>query len=327
VYRAQCRVAREASSAELNLQCTANPRSDTSVNLVAHVDQRGKSRIDWMNFGPAGTLRDVVLTGSPAQSTDAGYVLRLVPKKAALTTRLPDGRRLAQVEIRWDGETEQSAATQGAPQIEAMVVDDFAPVYRAIDRLLEQQPELFDGVALMRARLMPALLAELSTAGKSSPEKQLPGKNSPANTWCCVNASAMPPPVLDAPEVDVAAVSDEKLQPFFRYCASCHFTGERFPPNFLSGKAHQVAKNLRHCAPRLLVRLSAWKTPADERVKTPMPPATALPELGMSAQQWADSEALEQLRGYVEQLAHAPGQPGSLPENYEALPACLPPAQ
>ena len=197
-------------------------------------------------------------------------------------------------------------------QFEAVVVDDFALVRRAIDQLLEHDPGLFDSMPLMRARLMPALLAELG-----APEK----------SWCCVDDIDMPAATLNAPKVDPVALGDEKLQPFVRYCATCHLTGERFPPNFLSGEASQVAENLRRCAPRMLVRLSAWREPAGQRVKSPMPPATALRALGTTTQQWATSNELEQMRAYVEDLARGTGQPSETSEaaheGYEGLPSCL----
>jgi hypothetical protein len=326
VYRAQC-TASQGSSAKLDLQCTADPRAERPVNLVAHIGENGKGRIDWINFGAPGTLRDVDLSGSAAQLTDAGYVLAAVPKKAALTTRLADGRRLARVEVRWNAnsdrtDTDQTGAAQYSDAVfEATVIDDFAPVQQAIDRLLKKQVALFDGAPPMRAQLMPALFAELESAGQPSSE----------TTWCCIDDAGMPPAMLDVPEVDAAVLADEKLQPFYHYCATCHFTAERFPPNFLSGMASQVEENLRRCAPRMLVRLSAWGSPEDKRVKSPMPPATALQTLGTTAQQWANSQELAQLRAYVEQLALGTqqGSKDSLAtgEVYEGLPSCLPPPQ
>jgi hypothetical protein len=173
----------------------------------------------------------------------------------------------------------------------------------------------------MRARLMPTLLTALTT-----PDESKPGEN-----WCCIDDTGMPSPEIDAPEFDAAVVSIEKLQPFFRYCATCHFTGERFPPNFLSGKASEVTENLRRCAPRMLVRLSAWRAPAERRVKSPMPPETALRALGTTAQQWSHSKELKQLRAYVEDLVRETGQASvnsaAAQEGYEALPSCLPPVQ
>jgi hypothetical protein len=138
----------------------------------------------------------------------------------------------------------------------------------------------------------------------------------------------MPSAQLDPPEVNAGAIGKREWQPFFRYCGLCHLAREQFPPNFLAGDANQVAENFRRCAPRMLVRLSAWHTPAEQRVKSPMPPATALPGLGTTTHRWADSEELEQLRAYVEELSRRDGQPSTVAEllkkGYEALPRCLP---
>ena len=314
-YRAQCTV-RQLPSSTLNLTCTADPRAELPLNLVAQVDRKGNGRIDWMNFGPAGTLRDVILTGSPPEASDQYTELRAAPKKVALTTRLPDGRRLAGVEIRLSASVEEASGAG----IEAIVIDDFAPVNRAIEQLLQERPALFDNVPLMRAKLMPALLAKLPATESSAGQH-----------WCCADANAMPAAMIEGPEVDATVLADENLQPFFRYCAMCHFTAEQFPPNFLSGKAQRVEKNLRHCAPRMLVRLSAWNRAGDERVKSPMPPETALPALGITAEAWKTSKELQQLQAYVQQLARKTGPPSDDPaaikEGYEGLPSCLPPAQ
>jgi hypothetical protein len=290
------------------------------MSLVGHVENNGTGRLERMSFGPAGTLQNVGVNGDPVQSTDAGYVLHAVPNNPTISTRLPDGRRLTDVTIRWSNNANQDDKAQSIEaRFEAVVVDDFVLVRKAIDRMLEQNPALFDGVPLMRARLMPALLAQLRSPENTTPEK----------TWCCIDDTGMPSATHDAPEVDTAVMGNEELRPFFRYCATCHLTAEQFPPNFLSGKANQVAENLRRCAPRMLVRLSAWGMPARQRVKSPMPPETALPALGTTAQQWATSEDFEQLRAYVEDLARQAGQPFEVTrvagEGYERLPSCLPP--
>jgi hypothetical protein len=150
----------------------------------------------------------------------------------------------------------------------------------------------------------------------------------PERSWCCLDDADMPPAMLDPPEVSPGALEVPEWQPFFKFCAMCHLTNERFPPNFLSGDASRVAENLRRCAPRMLVRLSAWRTPVEQRVKSPMPPATALQMLGATTPQWTGSEDLEQLRAYVEELSRREGRPSDVGEllkgGYEALPPCSP---
>ena len=77
----------------------------------------------------------------------------------------------------------------------------------------------------------------------------------------------------------------------------------------------------------MLVRLAAWRTPVEQRVKSPMPPVTALSELGTTTHRWTDSEDLELLRAYVEGLVRDEGRTRTvaelLKEGYEALPRCL----
>jgi hypothetical protein len=195
-------------------------------------------------------------------------------------------------------------------------IDDFAPVRHAVGRLLAKQPSLFDNVPLARANLMRALFSELGM---------------PERSWCCVDDADMPPAMLDPPSASASALATRELQPFLHYCAMCHRTHEQFPPNFLAGDAAQVDENLRQCAPRMLVRLSAWRTASEQRVKSPMPPATFLQAPGTTTQRWAGSEELDRLRAYVERLSRREGQPSDvgelLKDGYEALPRCLPAAR
>jgi hypothetical protein len=324
VYRAQCTGIRKSAGFRLKLQCMKEPRSDQSMSLDGYIDNDGRGSFERLDFGPAGTLQDIELNSEPALLTDAGYVFHATPKNAALTTRLADGRRIAGVQFRWSADKPQDNDAQLIDaRFEADVVDDFALVRQAIERILENNPAVFDGRPLMRARLMPALFKELGSSEHSAPDN-----STREDPWCCIDDTGMPLATRDIPEVDAAVVENEQLRPFVRYCATCHLTAEQFPPNFLSGKENQVTENLRRCAPRMLVRLTAWRTPAKQRVKSPMPPETALPALGTTAQQWASSEEFEQLRAYVENLARESDQPSEVSaaagEAYEGLPSCLP---
>ncbi len=321
VYHAQCTAKRAYPGARLKLDCTSNPQAEHAMSLAGHIEDSGKGHLARLSLGPTVTLRNVDLDGEPAQSSGEEYVFHAAPRKAALATRLPDGRRLISVKIRWSADAGRGDGEQSFDALfEAEIIDDFVLVRDAIDRMLEHNPALFDDAPLMRARLMPALLLQLQSPEKSANE----------DPWCCIDDSGMPSVTRDAPEVDAAVMENEQLRPFFRYCATCHLTAEQFPPNFLSGKADQVAENLRRCAPRMLVRLSAWSAPAWQRVKSPMPPATALPALGTNEQQWATSEDFEQMRAYVEDLVRKTDQQAEevaavAGEAYEGLPPCLPP--
>jgi hypothetical protein len=153
-------------------------------------------------------------------------------------------------------------------------------------------------------------------------------------TWCCLEDVGMPQPVMETTAVMTAAggqapVRPANLQPFYRYCAVCHQSNDRSPPNFLQGSANQVAANLSHCAQRLYVRLSMWRLPPEQRTKTAMPPDFALYGLHRSPQTWRDSGELAALQAYVEDALHAEGGKIPRPEEflsrgYENLRSCLP---
>lgn len=308
VFQARCTAVPEALGAKgFRLQCASDAALGQGVALAGLFDAAGNGRIDWLNLGPAGQVRDVTLDSGAMQQVGSELVLRAIPKRRGLAARLHDGRALASVEIRW------LAATPGSARFEAVVLDDFALARQAIGRMLATQPALFDDVPLVRANLMRALFSELGMPGRS---------------WCCVDDAGMAPAKLDLPQMSPSAIGKREWQPFFQYCGMCHLTEERFPPNFLSGDASRVAENLHQCAPRILVRLSAWRTPVEQRVKSPMPPATTMQRLGISTQQWASSEDLALLRGYVEELSRQQGRPSDVSEllkdGYEALPRCLP---
>ncbi len=317
-HHAQCTAVRDGSGANgLTLQCTRDAAAARGVDLSGRFDAGGSGRIDWINFGSAGQIREVRFERGAVQRMGSEYVLRAVPStKRGLAPRLRDGRALERVEIRWPaGAAEAKRPSSIEARLEVIVRDDFALARQAVDRLLARQPALFDELPLARASLMRALFSELGMAERS---------------WCCVDDADMPFPTMDPPELSASAIQNPALQPFFRYCATCHLTHERFPPNFLSGSANQVAENLRQCAPRILVRLSAWRAPAGQRVKSPMPPTLALQTLGMTTQRWAGSSELELLRDYVERLSRKEGEPAGvaalLKDGYEALPQCLPAA-
>jgi len=79
----------------------------------------------------------------------------------------------------------------------------------------------------------------------------------------------------------------------------------------------------------MLVRLTAWRTPTNQRVKSPMPPAMFLRRSGLSAELRMESEELELMRQYLDGLVAQGGRSSEINEllkdGYEALPQCLPP--
>jgi len=311
VYRGACTVTRDPpATSELKLKCIRS--HGIGVHLAGRFDGAGGGRIGWLDLGPAGQLRDIPFEHTPVQRVGSEYILHAAAKGQTLAARLPDGRSLTAFEVRWPV-TAAKEAEPLAATIEISVTDDFALARQAVDRLLEKHPSVFDEAPLARSRLMRALSSELGM---------------PDRAWCCADDDAMPPAQVDQAVVNPSAIAQHELQPFFRYCSVCHLTRETFPPNFLAGDERQVAAYLRQCAPRMLVRLAAWRTPIEQRAKTPMPPVTAIQALGTTPEHWMRSQELEQLRGYVESLTRQQGRPadmaGLLKDGYEALPRCLP---
>jgi hypothetical protein len=314
VYRAQCTAIRDAPGAtQFRLQCASPAAATHGANLGGRFDDSGKGRIDWLNLGPAGQAKDISVERDSTQRRGPDDVLRGVLRSKALAARLPDGRALANVEIRLPaGASVRNSTAPLEARFEVVVLDDFALVRQAVDRMLAKRPSLFDDAPLVRPNLMRALFSELDISERS---------------WCCADDAELPPAALDLPELSASATEVREWQPLFQYCAMCHLTRERFPPNFLAGDANRVAENLRQCAPRMLVRLSAWGVPGDQRVKSPMPPPTALRTLGTTSHSWPQSEELAMMRTYVEGLVRQEGRPSDVGEilkgGYEALPTCL----
>jgi mono/diheme cytochrome c family protein len=119
------------------------------------------------------------------------------------------------------------------------------------------------------------------------------------------------------------------VQAFFRYCATCHQSNDRSPPNFLQGSASEVSAKLGHCAERLHVRLSMWRLAPAARSKSAMPPDYALYGSHVSPAAWRDSAELGALRTYVERVLQSekgkvPAVDELLSRGYENLRSCLP---
>jgi hypothetical protein len=115
---------------------------------------------------------------------------------------------------------------------------------------------------------------------------------------------------------------------FHRYCAECHLSADRAPPNFLLGDPDEVEAKLKHCAPRIYYRLAMWQRAAEARAKTPMPPEIALRRFNLADAAWRDGGTLSSLLLSINDRlqAESRGQGGEalLRQSYESLRACLP---
>jgi hypothetical protein len=238
--------------------------------------------------GGAGRIDLLSFGGEPLSH----YTLeRGVPRSRGLAARTGSGERIERIVVRRTGAKAEATAT---------IVDDFGPVRAAIGNA--RWPDAPFSRATMRSAL---------------------GLRSRAA--CCEDAAGLRPPQEDAaPATPLPA----EAAAFWQRCAACHDTPGPFPPNFLAGDAQRVNASLRHCAPRIFVRLAMWQTRAPARAKVPMPP----PRASRDGSPWIETEpdpAIASLQRTVADWLRAetgipPDAPAMLVPGYENLRPCLP---
>jgi mono/diheme cytochrome c family protein len=204
-----------------------------------------------------------------------------------------------------------SDVSERAAGVQVTTTNNFPAVRAVLDALATEPDGTLDARAFGRARVLSALFTRLGV---------------PERAWCCENVAGMPPagaePAAPAPPVGAPA---QRFAAFYSLCATCHATESRFPPNFLAGSGERVAAAVRHCAPRIYVRLAMWRIAAADRAKTPMPP----PFPATRSDDYAAPSAVASLAQLAAEIARdetgAVPPVESLPDNaYERLPPCLP---
>jgi mono/diheme cytochrome c family protein len=319
IYRAACAVKHTPLAAlrkRIDFDCRSG--NEPSLAIQGYLETEGqrltRGSLDRLQFGRGETLTDMPLAASRTTTTNpSGGRALLIPQRGGRHVRGADGNAVEKIEFAWTG----SSGT-----VDAIVVQDFAPVHKAIAAMVRDNfAGRFDGFAAQpfhRSVLIPELFTRLGLV---------------TGRWCCVDDAGMPAPALEAlPHANLAqtpaAPQEKGLRDFYRYCAQCHLTPERNPPNFLAGDAQQVSAQLAHCAPRIYVRLAMGRNDAEARAKTPMPPENALPGLGLSSEGWRDGAALAALSSYASDLlkvetGESPRLDQLLANGYERLRPCL----
>ncbi len=315
----------------VSLHCPLPPeKEDDAFSLKGRVYFKGENLI-------RGAIKSV----TTADGTDAAGLniiaaafeersgnrqLRLSLARSNMQARLADGNAITELRIDWPF----AANGRDIPLLEALepvaaemrVSQDMAKLRDALDTLLKKQNGnngLFHAGPFQRRQLLGSLYPLLGTVLAD----------------CCPDDAELPAARTDRthnsrpPGVVSFAAGDPTIG-FYALCARCHFTTERFPPNFLFGDRSQVETNLAQCAERLFLRLSMWSLPAGSRPKTPMPPIHALPMLDLEEAQWRGSADLERLLDYLRKtLQQQTGKQPSLAElmerGYENLRSCLAP--
>ena len=276
---------------------------------------------------PQGKLHDIEITGGHVARHGSHWSATLRIARNGMHVRRGDGNAVESLRLEWD-DTRPSASGDPANadangRVLVGVLDDFAPVHAAVDAMAQETVagtmDAFSSAPFRRAVAMRALFERLRM---------------PPLEWCCVDDSRMPPAAMESPDsaspmLRAPDTRSDALQSFYRYCAACHLSADRSPPNFLHGAPAVVAANLAHCAQRLYVRLSVWQQRPERRAKTPMPPVYALHGMRIAPAAWRDSAELSALRGYVERLLRAESSKLPQPEEllslgYENLRGCLP---
>jgi mono/diheme cytochrome c family protein len=307
-YRLPCRF--EYQSAQVSVQCESI-ENKSSAKLTGTLDlKRSSGRLDYLILPASGTFNAISLFGSASKSEKQ---MEFTPD-AAMERRGADGNPLAHITFHFSA----NDRTQGS-----VVVDmrqEFSAIEDAVTTLAESEvgATLFAAGPFPREQLFAALFRQLGL---------------PNITGCCAATEKLPPPQLEAipsaPKNQSTNVVDRALPAFYPYCAACHGGSESSPPNFLRGDSMQVATQLRHCAPRLYVRLAMADVPLQHRDKTPMPPESLLPAFDTDIAGWRASPARSALLAQVgewlkTETGNAPDLNQLLANGYEDLRSCLP---
>ena len=279
-------------------------------------------RLAQLAIGTSDTMSDVrVVSGTVADNGGRrGVTLQLAPDRGSLHLRGSNGQAIERLELTWPtAATAAPSAATFSGEASAGVVEDFTALSEAVAAMASatntRASDAFAAQPFRRSVVLRALQAELKMPPLTWPNGDTRGW--PSAVMAPGNDGAERPP-------DFGAHADPALALFYRQCAVCHQSSDRFPPNFLSGSAEQVRANLAHCAERIFVRLDMWRLPSAQRPKSPMPPATFAEGVDAPAR----AEYLT-LRSYAGALLAAEGRQAPRAEdysmhNYEELRPCLP---
>jgi len=332
-YYSACKFRRKTGGSKtyrLSFECKHPQGVDTAgVTMEGRAYVEGEAvvrgTIDRIAMVDMGVIRDLEIAGGSVELGSGRWQAQLRVVRDGLHVRRADGIAIENVQLGWRNSTNGTRSRSIFPgDAVVTLIDDFSPIHAAIEEIAKHtiagRLDAFSAKPLRRAVLMQALFGHL---GMASVE------------WCCVDGADLPPASLDMDDGDsqLASVDADQgetaMKPFYRFCATCHRTRERFPPNFLYGDPNTVSANLAHCAERLYFRLSMWQLHPPQRPKTPMPPVHALQAWKLSSEAWPASAELTTLKHYVggilkSQTGTEPIPATVIAREYETLRACLP---
>ena len=317
VARVPCRVierVRGMRPTQMQFACVAPPGVIPDIAFSGRLERQGARLVGgaFDRFTPSrSAVRDIDVMPAAIARTPYGSEVRLALASGGLQLRLADGNAVARVTLRRSELQRTSAGALMAGEADVWVLNDFAPLAHAIGELIEEsrsgRSDVFSAQPFRRAAVVKALFAKLGM---------------PARAWCCIDAAGMPVPTVV--EDHRRGNTTASLAPFYRACATCHESRERFPPGFLYGGASKAVRNIDACAERMLYRLEMWSLPADARPKTHMPPAP-----GPHAARFVPASELGEMREYLKQrILDTTGSPANesslVSGRYEELARCAP---
>ncbi len=222
-------------------------------------------------------------------------------ERDGIPARTVDGHLLARFALRDIGPKTASATLE--------VVEDFAALRAAVARIAADRSEdAFADLPYRSAEVMRALWRTLGV---------------PRREACCPATSTAPTERADT--MSAATAADSELALFFRYCATCHHSNERTPPNFLHPDGAAPAQGVQHCAQRIYYRLAMWQQAPQTREKTPMPPHIALQSLHPRPDAWPRTGEFAAMQRYAARAIKDFDARTLLAQPYETLRSCLPP--
>jgi hypothetical protein len=307
-HRIPCRFEYHAS--QVSVQCQSSDNK-SAARLAGTLDmKRNSGRVEYLTLPASGTINTVPLVGSALK---LGAEVALKPGTAT-RHRGADGNQLVAITFQFSTRDR----SQGSAVVEMR--DEFSTVEEAVTTLADSEASatLFAAAPFPREQLFAALFIQLGASRVAG---------------CCTATEKLPPPKLEtvasAPKTQSTNTVERAVPGFFPYCATCHGGSEKFPPSFLRGDSMQVAVQLRHCAPRLYVRLAMADLSPAHRDKTPMPPESLLPAFDTDIAGWRASPARAALLAQVSEwikaeTGQAPDLNQMLAGGYENLRSCLP---
>jgi len=243
------------------------------------------------------------------------------PGSEDTNVRLPTGNSVQTLTIHWNYPSRVGGYETQNTHGQLVILDDFSLARQAIQTMvqqtLEHESDAFADLPFRRASIIKTLFANLTMESLH---------------WCCLDDADMPEPVaqdLDNPTAILASDANPETAPFYHYCAACHRGTSKFPPNFLYGDAQQVDRNITQCAPRIFFRLAMWQIREAQREKSPMPPATALFNLGFTQEHWPSSDEYLSLQHTAAKRIKSstqsqPSLQDYIKTGFDNLPECLP---